>query len=119
MIDCLEKGAEPIKDAISLNNFLNPPEEAITDAINTEEEQTDDTLLQEIIEDHLQSETPEDEDEIRNLVLKPDYSIQDARQALKVLLCFTEKQGSMNTSYVRVIERYEQELQSIERESLS
>ncbi|CZS89664.1 uncharacterized protein RAG0_00969 [Rhynchosporium agropyri] len=108
-----------IRDAMSLNNFLNPPEEAITDAIDIENEQTDDALLQEIMEDHLQSETPEDEDEAGDLVLEPEYSIQDARQALKVLLCFTEKQRTMNTSYVRVIERYEQELQSIERDSLS
>ncbi|CZT09390.1 uncharacterized protein RCO7_07399 [Rhynchosporium graminicola] len=49
-----------IRDAMSLSNFLNPPEEAITDAIDIENEQTDDALLQEIMEDHLQSETPDD-----------------------------------------------------------
>lgn len=108
-----------IKDAMSLSNFLNPPEEAVTDAVDIENEQTDDALLYEIMEDHLQSETPEDEDEAGDSILEPDYSIQDARQALKVLLCFTEKQSTLNTSYVRVIERYEQELQSIERDSLS
>ncbi|CZT50693.1 uncharacterized protein RSE6_11725 [Rhynchosporium secalis] len=43
-----------IRDAISLGNFLNPPEEAITDALDIENEQTKDALLQEIIEDHLQ-----------------------------------------------------------------
>ena len=76
---------------MSLNNFLNPLEEAVTDAVDIENEQTDDALLQEIMEDHLQSETLEDEDETGNLVLEPEYSIQDVRQALKVLLCFTEK----------------------------
>ena len=60
---------------MSLNNFLNPPEEAVTDAIDIENEQTDDALLQEIIEDHLHSETPEDEDEAGDSVLEPEYSI--------------------------------------------
>jgi hypothetical protein len=108
-----------IRDTMSLNNFLNPPEEAVTDAIDIENKQTDNALLQEIMEDHLQSKTPEDKDKAGDSVLEPEYSIQDARQALKVLLCFTEKQRTMNTSYVQVIERYEQELQSIETDSLS
>ena len=49
----------------------------------------------------------------------PDYSILDAKEALKVLLSFIEKQSTISTSYMRVIERYEQELYSIERNSLS
>lgn len=104
---------------MSLGHFLNPPEEVIEDAVDSENGQADDELLQEILEEHLQRETPEDEDDIENSTTEPDYSIQDAKEALKVLLSFTEKQSSMSTSYIRVIERYEQELNSIERNSLS
>ena len=53
-----------------------------------------------------------------NVAIEPDYSIQDAKHALKVLLSFTEKQSTMSTSYFRTLERYEQELTSIERNSL-
>jgi hypothetical protein len=107
-----------IQDAMSLGHFLNPPEETVEDAIDIENGNGDDELLQEVLEEHLQREAPEEEDDVENTATEPDYSIQDVKKALKVLQSFTEKQSTMSTSYIRVMERYEQDLSSIERNSL-
>ncbi|RKF74183.1 hypothetical protein GcM3_090030 [Golovinomyces cichoracearum] len=90
--------AADIQDAMSLGQFLNQPERVIED---TENEQAENLLLQEILEEHLQTEPPEYEDDVENLTVEPNYSVHNAEHTLRVQPSFKEKQSTDLKIYLK------------------
>jgi hypothetical protein len=80
---------------MAISTFLNPVDEIYTE---------------EVIPEHLNIQQGLDEDEDETLLPRPTYTIQAAREALKVLIDFTEGRDDVQTVHLRAIERYEQEL---------
>ena len=93
-----------IHDAMSITNFLNPVEE-----IQMEEEDSTgpDEVLEEVLEEHLGIQASQDDDEDGQQSEQPVYSIQDAQQALQVLIEFTERQAGLPVEHIRALERLE------------
>lgn len=103
-----------VHDFMAISNFLNPIEEA------TEEETPNldnDAVLEEILEQHLDAQPGQDEEEDEPQPEMPSYTIQEARQALHVLISFTESREDIQTAFLRDMERLEQQLQGSDRNS--
>lgn len=103
-----------IHDAMDLANFLNQIEEQEVGGKGT---QTEEQILQEVIDEHIEealgvSVTDQDADN-ENQPERPIYTIQDARQAVQVLIDFAETQDDLSTAHSRAMERIEQELERI------
>jgi hypothetical protein len=76
-----------IQDAIAISNFLNPieEEEEVEDGHTVGEEE----VLQEVIQEHLGLQSTQD-DEDDEQIAQPVYLARDAKQALQILIEFTE-----------------------------
>jgi hypothetical protein len=103
-----------IHDAMDLANFLNQIEEQEVGGKGT---QTEEQILQEVIDEHIEealgfSVTDQDADN-ENQPERPIYTIQDARQAVQVLIDFAETQDDLSTAHSRAMERIEQELERV------
>jgi tRNA U34 5-carboxymethylaminomethyl modifying GTPase MnmE/TrmE len=99
---------------MDLANFLNQIEEQEVGGKGT---QTEEQILQEVIDEHIEealgvSVTDQDADN-ENQPERPIYTIQDARQAVQVLIDFAETQDDLSTAHSRAMERIEQELERI------
>jgi hypothetical protein len=102
--------AGKICDAISLTGFLNPIEEV-------EEEEDiathENTILQEVIQEHLGLISTENkEDELEELE-QPLPTLQEARQALQVLVEYTEGSNELGKSYSRALERLTTDIEAL------
>ena len=110
--------ARNIQDAIAILNFLNPIEEE--EAKEEEDEHTvgEEEVLQEVLQEHLGLQLTQDDDEDDEQIAQPVYSVRDAKQALQILIGFTEGQDSLSTNYLQAFERFELEIDSIQEASL-
>jgi hypothetical protein len=103
---------------MDLSTFLNPVEE---DEAEVQHAQTDEQTLEEVIQEHIQEHIQEslglredqDNDELEQPE-QPVYTIQMARQALQVVINFTEGQDNLNTAHLRAMERLEWELETLQ-----
>ena len=100
-----------IQDIMALSNFLNPIEENKLEAEDLN--QNSDEILQDILNEHLGVQQDEDSEGEGEQLGKPERSIQDAIQALKVVIEFAEGSDSVQTAHLRAFERVEQELESL------
>jgi hypothetical protein len=116
-----------IHDVMSINSFLNPikelakeEEEDITGGGGTEtQEELEDRLLQEVIQDELGSHEAKDDDEDEVQAEQPTYLLQAASNALQVLIGFTESREDIQTSYLRLFERFEGQLEALKQNGYS
>jgi hypothetical protein len=102
-----------IHDVMAISNFLNPTdeEEDIQDGMPSEDE-----VLQEVIDEHLGLQQTQDDDEELQLE-RSSHSVKSARQALQVLIEFTEEQEALQTDYLRGLERLEFALEALDQGS--
>jgi hypothetical protein len=99
---------------VTISNFLNPSdeEEDIQDGIPSEDE-----VLQEVIDEHLGLQQTQDDDEEELQLERSLHSVKSARQALQVLIEFTEEQEALQSDYLRGLERLEFALEALDQES--
>ena len=99
---------------MDLSNFLNPMEEQ---EVGEKDTQTEEQILQEVIDEHIEEtlgfSTTDQDDDNENQPERPVYTMQDARQAIQVLIDFTEGRDDLDTAHLRAMERIEQELERI------
>jgi hypothetical protein len=100
-----------IQDMMAISNFLNPIEEQDLDT-KEEQELDPDAVLQGVLSEHLSLQLVDDEEDDQQLG-KPERSIQDAIQALQVVIEFAEGRDDVKTAQLRAIERLEQELEAL------
>jgi superfamily II DNA or RNA helicase len=106
------KQAGAITDAMELTDFLNPAEETEVEVQHTQtEKQIMDEVIQEFIEESTGLCDSQDDDDTEQQLEQPVYTIQAAREALQVLIDFTETRDDLNTSYLRAMERLEGDLE--------
>ncbi|OAF62148.1 hypothetical protein VC83_01438 [Pseudogymnoascus destructans] len=98
---------------MAISNFLNPSDEErdIQDGTPSEDE-----ILQEVIDEHLGLQQTQDDDE-EELQERSLHSVKSARQALQVLIEFTEEQEALQSDYLRGLERLEFALEALDQES--
>ena len=92
---------------MTISNFLNPTEESETEEVKFNE----DDLLHQLIASRTQLpiETEEEYEESETLPLIP--KISEALQAVRILISCTESQDDSETSTLRLLERYERDLE--------
>jgi DDE superfamily endonuclease/Fission yeast centromere protein N-terminal domain/Tc5 transposase DNA-binding domain len=101
-----------IQDIMAIANFLNPAEE---DEQELEGQELDpEAVLQGIMAEHLGLQQEDEDNEDSEQPGKPEHSIQSARQALQVVIEFTEGRDDVKTARLRAIELLEQELEAID-----
>ncbi|ELR08133.1 hypothetical protein GMDG_02955 [Pseudogymnoascus destructans 20631-21] len=104
---------------MSINSFLNPieeqEEEDITGGGTETLEELEDRLLQEVIQDELGSHEAQDDDEDEVQAEQPTYSLQAASNALQVLIGFIESREDIQTSYLRLFEHFEGQLEELKQ----
>ena len=105
-----------IQDMMAISNFLNPIEKQEIQE-NEEEDLNSEKVLQDVLSEHLGLQQDEEEDEAEQQSAKPQRPIQDAIQALQVVIEFAEGREDMETAQLRAIERVEQKLKSLDRNS--
>ena len=90
-----------------LTSFLNPIEE-----VEEEEDTTTqgNMILQEVIQEHLGLLTEEEEEEEPE---QPLPTLQEARQALQVLVEYTEGLNKLGKSYSRALERLTTDIEAL------
>jgi hypothetical protein len=90
---------ENIQDTMAISNFLNSVNEEIEDE---EDGYTvgEEDILQEVLQEHLGFQSTQNDEEEDELMAKPVYSVLDAKQALQILIEFTEGQDSLSTNYL-------------------
>ncbi|ELR07174.1 hypothetical protein VC83_06895 [Pseudogymnoascus destructans] len=98
---------------MAISNFLNPSDEErdIQDGTPSEDE-----ILQEVIDEHLGLQQTQDDDE-EELQERSLHSVKSARQALQVLIEFTEEQEALQLDYLRGLEHLEFALEALDQES--
>jgi len=97
---------------MGLSDLLNPIEQAEVEVQYTQtEEQIMDKVIQEFIEESTSLCDSQDDDETEQQPERPVYTIQAAREALQVLIDFTETRDDLNTSHLRAMERLEGDLE--------
>jgi hypothetical protein len=71
-----------IQDLMAISNFLNPADEA---EVEKDNELDQEEILQEVLSEHLGLQQAQDDDDDNDeQPERPVYSLQDARNALKV-----------------------------------
>jgi hypothetical protein len=65
------------------------------------------------LSEHLSLQLADDDEEDDQQLGKPERSIQDAIQALQVVIEFAEGRDDVKTAQLRAIERLEQELEAL------
>ncbi|KFY93786.1 hypothetical protein V498_04259 [Pseudogymnoascus sp. VKM F-4517 (FW-2822)] len=95
---------------MSLTSFLNPIEE-----IEEEEDMTtyENTILQEVIQEHLGFPSAEAEAEEEDELERPLLTIQEARHALDTLIEYTEGSNGLGKSYSRALERLTTDIEAL------
>jgi hypothetical protein len=97
---------------IELLNFLNPIKEAEVEVQHT---QTKERIMDEVMQEFIKESTglcnSQDNNKTEQQPKQPTYTIQAAREALQVLIDFTETQDNPNTSHLRTMERLEGDLE--------
>lgn len=98
---------------MAISNFLNPIKEQ--EILEENEGEIDpDIILQEVIGEHLGLQQEIEEEEEQEQLIKPQRSIQEAREALQVVIEFTEGCEGIKTAHLRAVERLEQELEALD-----
>ena len=103
--------AGDIRDSMAIDNFINPIEEE-EDGNSILDEAT---ILQEVIGEHLGTNQDEEEEVLQDG--QPLWTAKEAEMDLKVLIEYTESQDSLNSSYLRVLERLEMAIESTKKAS--
>ncbi|OAF58416.1 hypothetical protein VC83_06542 [Pseudogymnoascus destructans] len=99
-------------DCSSDSNYSSSDEERdIQDGTPSEDE-----ILQEVIDEHLGLQQTQDDDE-EELQERSLHSVKSARQALQVLIEFTEEQEALQSDYLRGLEHLEFALEALDQES--
>ena len=103
---------------MTISNFLNPIEEV--EAKEEEDGHTvnEEEILQEVIHEHLGLQSTQNDEDEDEQTVKPTFTVGDARQALQVLIEFTEGQDSLSTTYLWALEHLESEIVAIQEASL-
>jgi len=105
--------AGDLRDSIAISNFLNPEEE-----IYAGEEETGDIVAEEVFEEvmgeHLGLQLTQDDDEEEHESEQPVETLQDAQQALKVLMSYIEHQEALPVGHIRALERLETAIEGIQ-----
>ena len=104
-----------IQDVMAISNFLNPEEEK--DIQDEMEELGPEEVLNEVLEEHLSQGSTQDDDEEEEQQEQPVFTIQSARQALQVLIGFTEGQDALQAEHLRGLERLESILDALDQNS--
>jgi len=96
-----------LEDVMTISNFLNPIEESETEEVKL----NGDELLYQLIASRTQlpMETEKEDEENETLPLIPKVS--EALQAVRLLISYTESQDDSETSTLRLLERYERDLE--------
>jgi hypothetical protein len=100
--------AGDIKDAMAISNFLNPIEEQEAEEVEDGHTVGEEELLQEHL--GLQLTQDDDDDDDDEQIAQPVYSVRDAKQALQILIEFTESQDGLSTNYLRLWSVWSQKL---------
>ncbi|KFZ16898.1 hypothetical protein V501_02019 [Pseudogymnoascus sp. VKM F-4519 (FW-2642)] len=108
------KRAGNIQDIMAISSFLNPVEEQELEAESEQESVDPEEVLQDVITEHLGLQTMDEDEEEEAQPDKPKRSIQEAIQALQVVIEFTEGRDDVKTAHLRAIERLEQELEALD-----
>lgn len=103
---------------MAISNFLNPIEEEEAEEEEDGHTVGEEELLQEVIQEHLGLQSTQDDEDEDEQIAQPVYSVLDAKQALQILIEFTEGQDSLSTNYLRALERLESEIEGIQEASL-
>ena len=98
-----------IRDSMAISNFLNPEEEEVDMQENGSDPES---ILQEVLDEHLgvQSTQNDDYDDEQPM---PVRSVQEAQQALEVLIEYTVGQDALQAGHLRALERLENELRAL------
>lgn len=101
-----------IQDSMAISNFLNLVEEFM-DVLEDGHIESHEEVLQEVLEEHLGLQSTqndeEDDEQARPLV----WTIQEAQQALQVLIEFTEGSDDLQVDYLRGLQRLEAAIKAI------
>jgi hypothetical protein len=100
--------AGSIQDAMSIENFLNPPDESTIPDDNT---LTSNELLDEIIANHIGDSIEPIEEEEDGGIIMPIPTTSEALQAIKLLISYSESQANLVTSPIQGFERFECDLE--------
>ncbi|KFZ15978.1 hypothetical protein V502_05304 [Pseudogymnoascus sp. VKM F-4520 (FW-2644)] len=95
---------------MSLTSFLNPIEEVEEEEDTTTQENT---ILQEVIQEHLGLPSAEAEEEEEEELERPLPTIQEARHALQTLIEYTEGSSGLGKSYSRALERLTTDIEAL------
>lgn len=113
--------AADIQDPMAISRFLNPEDE---DYGEEKEGHTvgEDELLQEVLNEYtelseIQNDDPEEEELPQ--ASEPVYTVSETKQALKVLIGFIEAQDTLSTKDLRLLERLESQIETIQTNSLN
>lgn len=106
-----------IHDSMAISNFLNPEEEEEQDLEINEHTTDTEEVLQEVLEEHLDIQTTQDEEEQSEQPEQSISTVQDAQQALQVLIEYTERQDALSVDHMRALERLEAAIEAIRANS--
>jgi hypothetical protein len=101
-----------IQDSMAISNFLNPVEESM-DTLENEHIGSHDEVLQDVLEEHLGLQSTQNDEEDDEQSEPPVRTIQEAQQALQVLIEYTEVSNDLQVDYLRGLERLEAALKAI------
>jgi hypothetical protein len=102
--------ATNIRDSMAIANFLNPAEE---DVNIVETGQTNDELLEEVVNEHLGIQTVSNDEDEEVQFVKPSRTMQEAQDAIKILFEYMEGQDELQVEYLRALERLEAALEKL------
>jgi hypothetical protein len=92
-----------IHDSMAISDFLNPEEEELD---IQEAGQDKEDILQEILDEHLGLQSTQNDDDGEQSE-QPVRTVQEAQQALQIMIEYTEDQDALQAEYLRALERLE------------
>ena len=104
-----------IQNAMAIDNFLNPEEEA--EEVRQNEELDQEEILQEILQQNGLVQPPEDEDE-EEAVAKPAPTAQAVKEALELIVDYAERQEEIEQSDLRALDRLDSKFRRLWDKSL-
>jgi hypothetical protein len=101
-----------IQDFMSISNFLNLDKELINMEDN-EHTLCKEEILNEILNGHLGIQLNHNDDEEDAQPDQPVHTLQDAQQAIQVLIDYTETQEALQADHLRALEQLEAAINTI------